>query len=353
MNSSAENLLPHPQYHGEPPKQKRQQFRSCDYCRKVHRACDAPSLGVGPVVQDMPTDPIDLTRPTACTTCARSGRACTFGWLRDLKTQNRNKDNGDGYNPSTHSLQQYESDDDSERVRQDALPDEWTSFGQSTLPAAQEEVNHHVYYQDTTTPTEDPILMMHPAVASFTEPNINSTPTDFHAPNIDGGDYFQLVTNLTEDDNLWQSQNPGTHGEGLQGFELEQDILWGSSSHQTDNLLDLITPDYLERGSTQLFADTVSDPKELSHLQSMDFFTPQYLEVIDRSDLIDEPVHSQSSTLQPRIEFSDGSRIQPPPKPQRRNLRAVCENCRNNQVAVSLSLNLLDLPVARSCSQLV
>ncbi|KIW17187.1 hypothetical protein PV08_04378 [Exophiala spinifera] len=69
-------------------KTTRRQYQSCDQCRKSRRACDAGSLRVVnfPFTDE---DAIGLPRPSceACSNCARTGKKCTFEWLRSLPRQ--------------------------------------------------------------------------------------------------------------------------------------------------------------------------------------------------------------------------------------------------------------------------
>ncbi|EXJ91249.1 hypothetical protein A1O1_04359 [Capronia coronata CBS 617.96] len=66
-------------------KTARRQYQSCDQCRKSRRACDAGTLRVVnfPFAED---DTVSATFPTceACSNCAKSGKKCSFDWLRTL-----------------------------------------------------------------------------------------------------------------------------------------------------------------------------------------------------------------------------------------------------------------------------
>nr|XP_007729758.1 uncharacterized protein A1O3_01422 [Capronia epimyces CBS 606.96]EXJ92868.1 hypothetical protein A1O3_01422 [Capronia epimyces CBS 606.96] len=66
-------------------KTTRRQYQSCDQCRKSRRACDAGTLRVAnfPFSDDEPpTAPASACE--ACSNCAKSGKKCTFVWLRTL-----------------------------------------------------------------------------------------------------------------------------------------------------------------------------------------------------------------------------------------------------------------------------
>lgn len=66
-------------------KTARRQYQSCDQCRKSRRACDAGTLRVA----NFPLNDegaINLPKSTceACSNCTRTGKKCTFDWLRSL-----------------------------------------------------------------------------------------------------------------------------------------------------------------------------------------------------------------------------------------------------------------------------
>ncbi|KAE8446052.1 hypothetical protein EG329_012560 [Mollisiaceae sp. DMI_Dod_QoI] len=65
----------HHQESSKPSKPIRRQYRSCDQCRKGRRACDATSLNHSNVY------------PLACSTCAKTGKRCTFSWLQTVSKQ--------------------------------------------------------------------------------------------------------------------------------------------------------------------------------------------------------------------------------------------------------------------------
>ncbi|EHY60556.1 Regulatory protein alcR [Exophiala dermatitidis] len=66
-------------------KTTRRQYQSCDQCRRSRRACDAGTL----MVVNFPfAEEEAASWPTstcqACSNCAKSGKKCTFDWLRSL-----------------------------------------------------------------------------------------------------------------------------------------------------------------------------------------------------------------------------------------------------------------------------
>lgn len=59
-------------------KSPRRQYRSCDNCRKLRRACDALKP------KESPTHITAGRHGSKCTACRKSGRPCTFEWLKHL-----------------------------------------------------------------------------------------------------------------------------------------------------------------------------------------------------------------------------------------------------------------------------
>lgn len=69
-------------------KTTRRQYQSCDQCRKSRRACDAGTLRVVnfPFAADE-TVAAPASACEACSNCAKSGKKCSFNWLRTLSPQ--------------------------------------------------------------------------------------------------------------------------------------------------------------------------------------------------------------------------------------------------------------------------
>lgn len=119
-----------------PPARKRKLYRSCDYCRKRRRACDATKLGIGPFAQSTSDNVGPLA---ACTNCQKTHRICTFEWLRSLKPENVPR----GVQATLSTTGFWSPSDegnDPENFEEAVLPDTSVLLGGSSLASVPQDV---------------------------------------------------------------------------------------------------------------------------------------------------------------------------------------------------------------------
>lgn len=366
MDYSTSNELlqpqgPSPPNEPLPTARKRKLYRSCDYCRKRRRACDATKLGIGPFEQST-SDSADP--PAACTNCQKSHRVCTFEWLRRLRPENVPKGVQATLSTTGYWSQPDEGHEIPESFEEAVLPDTSVLLGSSSLTGIPQNAASgddmtfadFIGQPNMITPSEaDPT----PRLSRTSSENYDlSLQTDVAGtkfqPSYSGGTKdSQTAIGRLMSDNISQVQSMGSPTTSWHASSSNITSSWRRPSDQTGTFPSqeaLRSPPVLPNPPmaqmspiqnvptpviTQASSATTFSQSATSHSPSPHFFAAQNLPTaagLGVDDLSSIERYSTQSTLAPAERRLFGQR----PGLRQRTSGGTCNECRSRGLLVSI-----------------